>query len=298
MRVSHRKRSKYFPYLLLSPTILALLLITIFPLIYGLNLSVRHVILYQLEEGQPFIGLDNFISMLNDPMFFNALNLTSVLVVATVSLELLIGLALALLLNKEFRGAGVVTTALLMPMMMAPIVVGLMWKFMYNYDFGIFQYLLDLIGIPKMLFLGSGSLALPSIIVADIWQWTPFMMLVILAGLRSLPRAPFEAAMIDGASGPRVFADITLPLLKPIILIAVLLRAIDSFKMFDQIFIMTRGGPGIATEVFSMHIYLRAFAYYYVGYATAMALTMLYAVSVIAAPLIKNIESSFESKGT
>jgi multiple sugar transport system permease protein len=185
-----------------------------------------------------------------------------------------------------------------MPMMMAPIVVGLMWKFMYSYDFGIFQYLLTSVGIPKMLFLGSGSLALPSIIAADVWQWSPFMMLIILAGLRSIPREPIEAAMMDGASGVRVFADITLPLLKPVVLIAVLLRAIDSFRMFDQVFIMTRGGPGISTEVLSMYTYLRAFAYYYVGYATAIALIMLYAISVIATPLIKQIENSFKMKGT
>jgi len=265
---------------------------------YGIDLSVRRVILFQLEAGQPFIGFDNFISILNDATFFNALYLTAILVVATVGTELLLGLALALLLNREFKGVGLVTTALLMPMMMAPIVVGLMWKFMYNYDFGIFQYLLTSVGMPKMLFLGSGSLALPSIIATDVWQWSPFMMLILLAGLRSLPRGPFEAAMMDGASRVRVFANITLPLLKPVALIAVLLRAIDSFRMFDQVFIMTRGGPGISTEVLSMHTYLRAFAYYYVGYATAIALIMLYAISVIATPLIKQIENSFEMKGT
>jgi len=298
MRIPFRTRSKYFPYLLLLPTILALLLITIFPLMYGINLSVRRVILFQLDAGQPFIGFDNFISILNDATFFTALYLTTILVVTTVGIELLLGLALALLLNREFKGVGLVTTALLMPMMMAPIVVGLMWKFMYSYDFGIFQYLLTSVGIPKMLFLGSGSLALPSIIAADVWQWSPFMMLIILAGLRSIPREPIEAAMMDGASGVRVFADITLPLLKPVVLIAVLLRAIDSFRMFDQVFIMTRGGPGISTEVLSMYTYLRAFAYYYVGYATAIALIMLYAISVIATPLIKQIENSFKMKGT
>ena len=203
---------------------------------------------------------------------------------ASVSSQLILGFAMALLINRpHIKGIGVVRTLIILPMSITPIVVGLMWRILYNPSFGLINAFLGLLGIVGPEWLGSKDTALLSVILVDIWQWTPFMFLMMTAGLQSLPAEPFEAALVDGASGFQILRLITLPLMKPIILVAVLFRIIDGFKVstFDSIFIMTKGGPGSITQTLNIYAFLTGFEWFNLGYASAMVVFTLVLLTII-----------------
>src|SRR4030095_4323281 len=206
--------------------------------------------------------------------------------------EFLLGLGLALLLNSQIRGRSVFRATLLVPMMLPAVVVGVVWRLMLNPNFGAINGTFKGFGLntESLTWTASPRLALLSVIIVDIWQWTPFVFLVLLAGLQAIPQEPYEAARIDGSSPWQTFRYVTLPLLKPAILIALLLRTMDLLRVFDQIFILTEGGPGFATETISLYIYRTAFRFFDFGYAAAMSFVLLAVTNVISVLYIRALK--------
>ncbi len=258
----------------------------IFPLLYALGVSVRN---YQLLIPVPpqFVGLANYARVLSDPLFWSSVEVTFWFIAAVVLLQLPAALALALLFDSLPRWAGVAVTILLVPTIIAPSVVGFQWAQIYNYQFGPLNYLLGLAGLGHPVWTASPSLALPSLVVIDFWEWTPFLVLLLFAGLSALPSDILEAARVDGSSWPQIFWRIMLPLLRPVIGIALLLRVLMSFKTFDIIYILTAGGPGAATENLAYYTYIQGFRYFNLGYASALAIIQLIVVALLAKALIR-----------
>jgi multiple sugar transport system permease protein len=276
---------KTLAFVLLAPTIAVLLALTIYPLIYSIKISL------QGEAGN--WTLQNFTRLIADRFFLSALAHTLVYAAIALTLEFLLGLALALLLNSQMRGRAVFRSLLLVPMMLPAVVVGVVWRLMLNSNFGAINGTLKGFGIntDALTWTASPKLAMASVIVADIWQWTPFMFLILLAGLQAIPQEPYEAALIDGSSAWQTFRHVTLPLLRPAILIALLLRTMDLLRVFDQIFILTEGGPGFATETVSLYIYRTAFRFSNFGYATAMSFVLLTITNVISVGYIRVLQT-------
>lgn len=272
--------------LLLLPTVIVLFLLTIYPTIYSFTLSLNEWNMSNRNAVWEFVGLGNYAKILQDARFWNAAQVTGTYMFGTIATQLVLGLGIALLLQRQVLAAGLVRTALLLPMMTTPVVVGLIWRFMFNPTQGVVNYLLGLLGIPGPNWLGSLQTGLLSVMIADIWEWTPFMVLILLAALQTLPQEPYEAAAIDGASAWQAFLHITIPLLRPTIVVAVLLRAIDSFKTFDLVYVMTNGGPGTSTETLSFYTYKWGFKFFQMGYASALSFVMLIMVIIFANILI------------
>jgi len=273
-------------YLLLAPTVAVLFALTIYPLIYSVKISL------QAESGNWTV--QNFTRLVSDHFFLSALIHTVVYAAVALTFEFLIGLGLALLLSSQMRGRSILRSLLLVPMMLPAVVVGVVWRLMLNSNFGAVNGTLKGIGIntDALTWTGSPKLAMASVIVADVWQWTPFMFLILLAGLQAIPQEPYEAALIDGASAWQTFRHVTLPLLKPAILIALLLRTMDLLRVFDQIFILTEGGPGFATETVSLYIYRTAFRFSNFGYAAAMSFVLLLITNVISVGYIRFLRTN------
>ena len=279
----------YFPLFLIAPTVGCLFLVVIYPMLYSLYLSTTN---FDLSSGeQLFIGVENYLEILRDIEFFESLGITLTLTAVTVSGSFLIGFGLALILNRYTKGRAAILPLLLMPMMLTPVVIGLMWAMMYNADYGVFSYLLGVAGVERRSWTGDPSTALLSVIVTDIWQWTPFMMILLLSGLQSLPQEPYEAAQIDGASKLQTTRFVTLPMLMPTIMVAVIFRTLDAIKIFDIVYTLTAGGPGIATEVVSLFIYRTGFRFFHMGYATALSWVLLAVTIVISQVYIKLIRT-------
>ncbi len=273
---SNKKR--LFGLLLVAPSVLILLITIIYPTIYMFFVSFyRWSIIPTLPRN--FIGFGNYINMLRSGDFYNTLKVTFIFVLGVVLFELLIGLGLALLIAKS--KARWLRVAFLMPTVIAPVVVGLIWKLMLSYDLGIINYLIRFIGLEGVNWLGTPINALISVMLVDVWQWTPFAMLIILAGLESLPVEPIEAAQVDGASHFQVFRYILLPLLTPVLTIVVMFRTLDAFKTYDIIYMITRGGPANATDVFSYNIWRKAFFENNMGYAAALSVVMVIVVTFL-----------------
>ncbi len=214
-----------------------------------------------------FIGFDNYLEAFSDPLFWSALRVTGKFIGIAVPIELVIGIGLALAFQREFRGIRIVRTIFLIPMMVTPVIVGLTWRFMLNPEVGIIDYILR----RDISWLGNQQLAIYVCILVDIWQWTPFMFLIAFAGLRSLPIEPFEAAIVDGGSRAQIFWFITLPLLSRILLVAITLRFLDTIKIFDTIYVMTKGGPVRTTETLSIWLYRVGLRFFHIGYAAAIS---------------------------
>jgi multiple sugar transport system permease protein len=273
---------KWAGYLFLAPTMIYLIVMSIFPLIYAINASLRRILLTKPYLGRPFIGLGNFIRIAQDGDFWYSFWATLYFSLVAVSIELILGLAIALLLHRDIKGMGLVRTIVILPMMVAPVVVGLAWKYMLDANEGVINYFLSLLGIKPLLWLASPSLAIPSIILTDIWQWTPLFALLLLAGLQSLPQEPYEAAKVDGANAWQTFRYLTIRFLQPFILTGLLLRVMDTLRAFDTIFVMTNGGPGRVTEFLSMYAYRKAFSYHSIGYGTALSFVILILIVILS----------------
>ena len=281
-------RDRALPYLLVAPTVGVLLALSIYPLLYSVRVS------FQTGSGEAaHWSLANFSRLATDRFFFSALGHTVIYAVVALTFEFLLGLGLAVLLDRSLRGRAIFRAVLLIPMMIPPVVVGVVWRLMLNADFGAINGTLSRLGVDTKGFTWTASpnLALASVIAVDIWQWTPFMFLVLLAGLQAIPQEPYEAAMIDGAGPFQTFRHVTLPLLRPAILVALLLRTMDLLRVFDQIFILTEGGPGFATETVSLYIYRAAFRFFDFGYAAAMSFVLLALTNVISAIYIKFLQA-------
>jgi multiple sugar transport system permease protein len=284
-----RWTERHLRYLMLAPAVLILLALTIFPSVYMFYAAV-HKVSPNPEIPWEFAGVDNFARLLTDEQFHVGLLNTAIFTVVAVTIEFLLGLGLALLLDKYIRRLTFLKTVLMIPMMLPPIAVAITWKIIYEPQFGVLNEFMFQLGLPLQAWAGDVDLAMASVIAADVWQWTPFIFLLMLAGLASLPAEPYEAAAIDGASGWRQFWDLTIPFLKPVIAIALLLRIMDAIRLFDLVFILTGGGPADQTKVLSLYIYQVAYRFADPGYAAAISLFVLFVTVVFSTWFIKRMK--------
>ncbi|HEY3145747.1 MAG TPA: sugar ABC transporter permease [Dongiaceae bacterium] len=273
-------------FVFLAPAMIALVALTAFPTVY---MFVAAFVKFDASAplNSKFVGIDNFLRLFTDDKFHNALINTAVFSIVAVTLELVLGLGFALLVDTYIRRANFIKTLLILPMMMPTIVVAITWKLMYQPQFGVINDLLGRIGIPPLLWAAGVKTAMLSIILIDVWEWTPFIFLMCLAGLASLPQEPFEAAELDGASAFQKFRDLTLPFLKPVIVVTLLLRIMDAFRLFDQVYVLTLGGPAGATETLSFYLYKVTFRFFDIGYAAAISLFMMFVALQLAGWMLK-----------
>jgi multiple sugar transport system permease protein len=264
------------------PALLILALITLPPFFYAIYLSLHDIDITKPYLGRNFVGLDNFVKIFSDKRAVGSFLNTGILIGSMVAIEFLLGLVLALVIDSFFKKSTWLITLIILPMTFPRVVVGLVWRVMLNPIVGVVNYLLQPFGGGSVDWLARPGLALFSIILVDVWQWTPFMVLMLLAGLQSLPKAPFDAARVDGAGDFHIFRFITLPLLQPIIVVAVIFRIIDAMRTFDIVYILTRGGPGTSTETVDI------FAYYMgiseagrISYAASVSLIVLYVTIIL-----------------
>lgn len=277
-------------WIFIGPTMLLLLAINIFPLIWTVKLSFTNFRANRPNASPVDVGIDNYVSVLTDPDVWAAMQTTAHFVFWTILLQTLIGFALAYLIDRKFRGHGFWTTLILIPMMLSPAVVGNFWAFLYQPQTGLFNVIASFIsGASPSSFsmLGEVPLAPWAIVIVDVWMWTPYVMLICLAGLRSIPDYIYEAAEVDRASKWRQFWSITLPMVLPFIMLAVLFRGIENFKMFDMVNLLTSGGPGSTTEVASITLKREAFEKWRTGYSSAFAIILFVAVFGLANIYVK-----------
>lgn len=291
--VAHHVRGlsdRSIAWLFISPTIILLLAINIFPLIWAIQLSFTNYRANRPNREVEGVGLDNYIRVLTDSDTWYAMQATAHFVFWTILLQMVIGFALAYLIDRKFRGHAFWTTIILVPMMLSPAVVGNFWRFLYQPQIGLFNYIVSFFtGVEPSSFemLGSVDLAPWAIIIVDTWMWTPYVMLICLAGLRSIPDYIYEAAEVDRASAWRQFWSITVPMALPFIMLAVLFRGIENFKMFDMVVLLTGGGPGSETEVASITLKREAFESWRTGRASAFAIVLFVAVFGLANIYVK-----------
>ncbi|MBI1207757.1 MAG: ABC transporter permease subunit [Azospirillum sp.] len=277
-------------WLFIAPTILLLLAINVFPLLWTIELSFTNYRANRPNAPLRWVGFDNYASILSDSDVWYAMQATAHFVVWTITLQVLLGFGLALLINRRFRGHGFWTTVILLPMMLSPAVVGNFWTFLFQPQTGLFNTAIAFVtGSDPSSFqmIGDVGLAPWSIILVDTWMWTPYVMLICLAGLRSIPDDIYEAAEIDRASAWRRFWSITLPMVLPFLMLAVLFRGIENFKMFDMVNLLTSGGPGSTTEVASITLKREAFEKWRTGYSSAFAIILFVTVFGLANIYVK-----------
>jgi multiple sugar transport system permease protein len=285
------RRERWVLALFLAPSILFLLFTSVYPLLNSLRLSFYSWNTMIPRSVPVWIGLDNYTRLLTDTAFINSVKVTLIYVVVSVTLEFVLGMALALLATSAVRAMGLIRTVLLFPLMMTPVIAGILWRSLYHSSYGVINHVIGLVGIPPQIWLGSASQALPAVITVEIWQQLPVVTFVLAAGIQSLPVDMYKAASVDGASGWQVFRMITLPLLKPVIIVVLMLRIMDAFKVFDIIFMLTYGGPAQSTEVLSMLIYKTGLKFFQIGQASAMSWVFLAVIFGISVFFIRELQS-------
>ena len=263
------------------PALIVLILVLAVPLCYDLIVSFFDKSLKYKGFGN-FIGLDNYLADLRNDEFTGSVVTTWIFTIGVVSIEFILGLLIALGLNSLGKGKNLIFTIIIIPMMITPVAVGLIWRLMLHPQLGIINYLLGFLGIGKVAWLGDSRWALLTVMFVDIWQNIPYMVLVLMAGLVTLPKEPFESAAIDGASRSQSFFRLTIPMMMPTFSVVLLLRAIMSFKTYDLIYVMTRGGPGTVTQVISYTIYNQAYRYLNTGTAASMSIYLVLMIVPIA----------------
>lgn len=284
------RRDRRFGYALATPSLVVLFLIILFPVLSALFTSLHDYTLIA-PNFDAFTGLENFRLALGDAEFRHSVWLTIRFVIGVVALEFVIGFAVALMLNKVERFKAVYYAILLCPLLMNPVIVGLIWRMFLHPNLGIVNYLLSTIGLGPVNWLGDTKIAIWTVILVDIWHQVSFMIVLLLAGLSSLPKEPYEAARIDGANAFQCFIHITLPMMRTVIVVTLLIRLIFAVKTYDLIYIMTRGGPGTATDFVSYFIYRTAFVSLNIGEASAMSIILLTAILGLTAYLYRYMRS-------
>lgn len=284
--VSIRQNTKYIVFFLL-PSLVVIGGIVLYPLIYSFVLSFRFLNLAELYKGTRFVGLRNYVKVLTSEYFRSSLRISLFLTAICVSSEFTIGLALALVLSREFKGRGLLRTIFIIPVILTPVVVGLLWRFLFQYD-GVINYLLMKVRLSPVNWTNAAN-SFSTIYIATIWQNFPFSFLLLLAGIEALPREPYEAAKIDGATPSKSFFYLTLPLLEPVIMIVLIIRTIDTLRIFDLVFSLTKGGPGRSTEVVSLLIYMTSFRFFHMGEGAAGSFILFFMVLVFSIVYIKVI---------
>jgi len=286
--VRKNRRAKYF---FIFPAIIWVLAFTIFPLIYSLGLSF-----FRVRLGRPaqFVGLNNFARIFSDYKVGNSLKVTLLYVAITVSIQLILGTLIALLFNQEMRGKNIFRALLILPIFCTPVAVGYLGLTIFYEEGGPINSILMSLFNLKIPWLSSRIWAWVAVFLLDIWQWTPFCFLVILAGLQSLPEEIYDAAYVDSSSEWEIFRKITFPMIQPVIMVVLLLRLIESFKIFDVVYSLTGGGPGTATEVYSLYTYRTGMKFFDLGYASALGYLLLAIVIVIINLLFRQIREVYE----
>ncbi|NIN67939.1 MAG: ABC transporter permease subunit [Anaerolineae bacterium] len=279
----------WYSFLLITPGTIIIVLFAAFPLLYAINLSLRHVDLTSAVGIGPYVGLDNFRFALNDTFFWQAARRTVIFAIGAVTVEMVLGIGIAFLLNGLRWGQGIVRSLLILPLAAAPAAVGLVWRYMYHPDFGVYNAIMSILGLPERNWLGAVELAMPSVIVFDIWQWTPFVALIVLAGLQSLPKEPFEAAELDGASTWQVLRRLTFPMLGPVLTLVFVLRSIDAIRLYDAIVSLTHGGPGTATETLTYYLYRLGMKFFRLDQASAISLMFLYVTIIFTGVALRSM---------
>lgn len=288
-RVSARDRVPSLAFLM--PTVLLILALSLFPLLFSLGLSFTSWDLSRFEGGVRFVGLRNFATLLSDGRFWNTARVTLIFVVGSVGLQYALGLGLALLLNEEIRFRRFFRVVFLIPMMLTPAAVGYVGRMLFNESMGPINDIIRHIGGPTIPWLSNPRVALLSLILLDTWEWVPFMTIVLLAGLQSLPPEVFESARVDGANDWNIFRRITFPMLAPVSVTVILIRALEAFKLFDIVMVMTGGGPGTATETVTMYAYIVGMKNGNLGYASAIAYSLLIMVVIFSSVFLNSLRS-------
>jgi multiple sugar transport system permease protein len=273
MQTAHINRLT--PYLFLAPAVVVMAVALLYPIGYMIWASFLEWNPSQRIGEATFVGLRNYVWLLQDGAFRESFYVTVKFAAVVVVVEMILGVGLAMLLDRQLKGMSLLRTIFILPMMIAPIVVGLMWRYMYHPTIGIFNRTLKSLGFDPVPWLSDGSWAFASVIIADVWQWTPFIFILSLAALQSLPSSAMEAARIDGASGWQLIWYIKLPLMLPVLIVTCLLRLIDAFKVLEVILVMTNGGPGLSTEILAMRISRTASEFRELGKAAAMSNLLL-----------------------
>ncbi len=270
------------PWPWLLPLVALLVVFTVYPLIYNIWLSFHEFV--PKQRVLKYVGMANWVQLVNDGRFWGALGVTFLYFFIALTVEIILGMSVAMLLDAELPGFAALRAILSMTLVIPPAIAGMMFLLMEDSQFGVLSYFLGQLGLldKSTPILGTSSLALLGVLVAEIWQWTPFMVLIFMAGLRSLPAEPYEAASIDGASAFQMFRRLTLPMMSRVIAVAVLLRGIDLFRVFDYVFVMTSGGPGTATYTVSLYAWQQTFSFLKWGYGATLSLTSLVIVMVMA----------------
>jgi multiple sugar transport system permease protein len=274
-----RRRRNY--YLFIAPALIVVGAVIIFPWLFTLWMSAFD---WKIGSSSHFVGFGNFEALATNQRFAEAILHTFYFTALAVVLPLVLGTAAAMIFHREFPLRGVLRGVFIMPMMATPVAVALVWTMMFHPQQGVLNYLLSLVGLPPSLWVYSPTLVIPSLVLVEIWHWTPLVMLIVLGGLAALPTEPYESARLDGATEWQLFRHITLPLVAPFIVVAAVIRTIDALKTFDTIYVITGGGPGTASETINLYLYLQAFAFYNIG--TASAVVVVFFVIVLALALL------------
>ena len=274
-----RRRRNY--YLFIAPALIVVGAVIIFPWLFTLWMSAFD---WKIGSSAHFVGLGNYETLATNQRFAEAILHTFYFTALAVILPLVLGTAAAMIFHREFPLRGVLRGVFIMPMMATPVAVALVWTMMFHPQQGVLNYLLSLVGLPPSLWVYSPTLVIPSLVLVEIWHWTPLVMLIVLGGLAALPTEPYESARLDGATEWQLFRHITLPLVAPFIVVAAVIRTIDALKTFDTIYVITGGGPGTASETINLYLYLQAFAFYNIG--TASAVVVVFFVIVLALALL------------
>jgi len=278
-----RRRRSY--RLLTVPALLVVAAVIVFPWLFTVYMSAFD---WKIGEAARFVGLGNYVGLATNQRFLEAIVRTFYFTLLAVVFPLVLGLVAALIFHRQFRGRGVLRAIFTMPMMATPVAVALVWTMMFHPQQGVLNYLLTLVGLPPSLWVYSPTWVIPSLVIVEVWHWTPLVMLIVLGGLAALPTEPYESARLDGATEWQLFRYITLPLILPFLVVAAVIRTIDAVKAFDTIYVISQGGPGTASETINLYLYLQAFAFYNVGNASAVVV-VFFAIIVALALLLLHV---------
>lgn len=284
------KTSKQYNFLTLAPSVLVFALVLVFPLIFIVNLMFKRETL-TAPAGNRYIGFDNFVRLAGDERFWQATGQSAVFSGVSMAVSIPAGIAIALLISRSLRGTGLFRVILIVPMVLAPLVVGAMFRFMFDSD-GFISWAFALIGVTAPSFLSIPGVSLVTVAVIDAWQWTPFVAIVVAAAIETVPPSVMEAARIDGANAWQELWHFVLPQIRPLLVLVALIRFMDSFREFDKLFIMTNGGPGTSSETLPIYLWRHAFQYLDFGYAAAIGFVVLVIISVVSTIIVKFFRAS------
>lgn len=281
MKLQKRRSDKFVCWAFLTPTLIFLGITALFPLLYSFYLSFFRLKLNLPNQTPTFVGLENYLKMFTDSMLHVSTWNTIVFACISVALEVVLGLMVAMVICSDSMWSRVATSIFMIPMIMAPVAIGTMWRMMLDASTGVINYFLSFFGVDPVQWLADPTMAKISVLLVNVWQLTPWVTVICAAGLKALPQDCIQAALVDGATPRQIFWKIVLPLIKPVLVIVVMMRFTDAFKVFDTIYVMTNGGPGTATEMLPNFIYKQGLKYYDAGYAAALAIVFVLVMALI-----------------